>query len=120
MCLCLLNRYTKNLSKRIKKLLELLSIMLKELVIELAVLVGLVFCMLFLFPAIMYPYSYESSRIPLPLIGFIGLLGYTIFHLKKLLNNGKTKHAIAFITILIATIIFSLIEFWIMFRPRLI
>jgi hypothetical protein len=94
--------------------------MLKELVIELAVLVGLVFCMLLFVPALLYPLTSELRGGPLPLIGFIGLIIYSIFHLKRLFNDGKTEHAVAFIIILVATIIISSIAFWILYRPLLV
>ena len=94
--------------------------MLKELVIELAVLAGLVFCMLFFVPALMYPLTFELRGGPLSIFGFIGLIVYSIFHLKRLLNDKKTKHAIFFMTFLIATIVISSITFWILYEPKLL
>ena len=90
--------------------------MLKEIVLELAILFGLVVCILWFLPFLMHPFrsSHPTAELLgfLAFLGFMGLLAYSTRHLKKLFGDRKTKHAISFTTTLIATIIVSFITFW--------
>jgi len=68
-------------------------------------------------------YPLRSSHPVAELLGFFAFIGFLLLlyfsarHLKRLLNNGKTKHAVAFIAIIIATIIISSVITWIRCQP---
>ncbi len=93
--------------------------MLKDLAIELVVLVSLFWCIFLFVPGLMEPSSFNYRLGVLPLFVFIGLLFYSGFHLKRLLDKGKTKQAIIFLVVLLATLIISSAVVWDLFQPRM-
>jgi len=117
-CACLL--FPNFISKKALKAINNVDIMLKDLAVEIAVLICLVFCIFLIVPMLMYPYQIDVESAPLPFIGFIVFLIVAIFHVNKLLNGGKTKHAIAFAGILITATVISSIITWILFQPKLL
>ena len=92
--------------------------MLKEIVTEIAILFGLVVCILWFLPFLIHPFTsfHPTAELLafLAFLGFIGLLAYSTRHLKRLFSDRKTKHAISFTATLIATIIVSFTTFWIL------
>jgi len=89
---------------------------LKELVIEAAVLAGLVLCMLFFVP------YYLILQLPLDLLnlisilGFTGLIAYSVSHVRRLLNSRKKGYAVFLTAALIATIVLTYIFFWVTYQ----
>jgi hypothetical protein len=89
--------------------------MLKDLAIETAISAGL-FSFFFLFATTVRS-SFTSKVVPLLFFCVLGFLGLAIFQLRKLLDGGKTKHVVAFIAILMATIIITSVIVWMWSGP---
>jgi len=93
--------------------------MLKDLAIELPLLVGLFFCILLFAPPLIYPWAYSTLH-NTPFIVFVTLIVFSVLQLKRLINKGKAIHAVAFATVMIATILISFMTSWIVSRPLLL
>jgi len=94
--------------------------MLKDLAVESGVLAGLAFCTYVFVPHARFPNSVFKLDVAvlsfLCILSFLGLAG---FQLKRLLDRGKTNHAVAFTAILIAIIVITSVVTWILSEPKL-
>jgi uncharacterized membrane protein YhaH (DUF805 family) len=94
--------------------------MLKDLAVESGVLAGLFFFVFLFVPKVRMPYSvYTIDEVVLFFLGVLAFLGLAVFQLKRLLDRGKTKHAVVFIAILIAIIVITSVVTWILSEPKL-
>jgi hypothetical protein len=94
------------------------GIMLKDLAVELLLLVGLFLCILLFAPPLIYPWAY--STLNNGIIVFVVLLVFSVLQLRRLISKGSVVHAVAFATFMIATILFSFMTSWIVSRPLLL
>ena len=89
--------------------------MLKDLAIEIAVSVGLVFLCIWFFSFMMAgtpgDLSAELLRF-LSVVGFILILYFSARHLKSLLNRVKTKQAFFFTAVIVAVAVISFVMVW--------
>ena len=87
---------------------------------ELTILLGLCFSVEFMFLFLIHILNtqYYVYFAILDLSLFFGLLSCSAIHTLKLSKNGKTKHWIIFISLIIAVVLLTAIQSWIMIHPR--
>ena len=93
--------------------------MLKDILIELAILLAMIVSLFFFVPFAMHPPFFHPISIP-AFLAFIALLFLSGHHAWKLWGYGKTKTTIGFIVILLAVIAVSSMVFWEISKPGLV
>jgi len=92
--------------------------MLKDILIEVALLLA-VFASIFFSIPFLVSYSSPFQAIGLlSLFAFIGVIVKSGFHIQKLWDHRKMKHAITFSATLATFVVVSSIVVWVLFGPR--